>query len=54
MTEVREIVAYRDILYAGRIPDLSTLLHAAAFGVVVLAAGWLAFGRLKRRFAEAL
>jgi ABC-2 type transport system permease protein len=48
------IIAYRDILYYGRIPDLSTLLHALLFGVVILTLGALVFGKLKKRFAEEL
>ena len=48
------IVAYRDILYYGEIPELGTLLHAGIFGVVMLWIGTITFGKLKRHFAEAL
>jgi len=52
MTSV--IIAYRDILYYGKVPDVSTLLLAAGMGVGFLILGFLVFGRLKRRFAEEL
>ena len=48
------IVAYRDILYYGKIPRLTTLLHAVLMGMVLLVIGFLVFGKLKRRFAEEL
>ena len=48
------IVAYRDILYYGRVPQLGTLIHATVFGLIVLVIGVLIFGKLKRHFAEAL
>lgn len=48
------IIAYRDILYYGQPPKLGTLIHAAIFGLVMLAIGVVVFGKLKRRFAEAL
>lgn len=48
------IIAYRDILYYGVIPKLSTLVHASVFGIVILGLGILVFGKLKRHFAEAL
>ncbi|MCL2342405.1 MAG: ABC transporter permease [Firmicutes bacterium] len=48
------IVAYREILYYGRVPEILTLGHALLFGLVLLAAGVLIFGRLKRHFAEEL
>lgn len=48
------IVAYRDILYYGEPPKLSTLLHAVIFGIVVLVIGIVVFGKLKRHFAEEL
>lgn len=52
MTSV--IVAYRDILYYGRIPDFSVLMTALLFGVVSLIAGELVFSKLKKKFAEVL
>lgn len=52
MTSV--IVAYRDVLYYARVPDLSTLLIAAGFGVVCLLLGYFVFSGLKKHFAEEL
>ena len=46
------IVAYRDILYYGKMPELDTLLHAVLVGVGLLFVGTILFGRLKRHFAE--
>ncbi len=46
------IVAYRDVLYEGKAPQLSTLIHAVTFGVLMLLFGWFSFGKLKRHFAE--
>jgi ABC-2 type transport system permease protein len=48
------IIAYRDILYYGRVPELFTLLHAFVFGIVILVIGVAVFGKLKKRFAEVL
>lgn len=51
------IKLYRDILYYGKTPELSTLKYliwALGMGLVVLVIGWLIFSRLKRRFAEEL
>ena len=48
------IIAYRDILYYGKIPELNTLVHATVFGIIVLIIGVIVFGKLKRRFAEEL
>ena len=48
------IVAYRDILYYGQIPQLSTLISAIIFGVLITIIGWLVFDRLKRHFVEEL
>lgn len=50
MTSV--IMAYRDILYYARIPDIKNLAVAAIFGVVILLVGLLLFGYLKRHFVE--
>lgn len=52
MTSV--IIAFRDILYYGVAPDMSTLLEAVILGVVFLVIGCFVFSRLKRRFAEEL
>ena len=48
------ITAYRDILYYSKVPDLTTLLSALVMGIMVLVVGWIAFSKLKRRFAEEL
>lgn len=47
-------VAYRDILYYGQVPQMSTLLNAVVLGVLVLVVGKIAFSRLQRKFAEEL
>lgn len=52
MTPVIE--AYREILYYKTIPDLSTLVSAAVFGIVVLAVGELVFSKLQKGFCEEL
>jgi len=52
MTSV--IIAYRDVLYYARVPELSTLLTAFLFGIASLVIGELVFSRLKRNFAEVL
>ncbi len=48
------IVAYRDILYYGKAPELQTLLSAFVLGMALLGAGGLIFGRLQRHFVEEL
>lgn len=48
------IIAYRDIMYFGRIPSFSTLMHALIFGMVTFVAGVVIFSFLKRHFAEEL
>ena len=52
MTSV--IIAFRDILYYGRVPEMMTLLEAVVLGVVFLQIGCLVIRKLKRRFAEEL
>lgn len=52
MTNV--IIAYRDILYYKTAPDISTLLGALIFGIVVFAIGMMVFAKLKKGFAEEL
>ena len=52
MTSV--IIAFRDILYYGRVPEMMTLLEAVVLGVVFLLIGCLVFRKLRRRFAEEL
>jgi ABC-2 type transport system permease protein len=46
------VIAYRDILYYKKIPDLSNLLSAIILGVVFLVIGTVSFSRMKRHFAE--
>lgn len=48
------IVAYRDILYYKKIPELGTLVQAVCLGMVLLVVGMMVFSRLKRHFAEEL
>ncbi len=48
------IVAYRDILYYGKIPEIQTLLNATILGVVLLILGGLVFNSLQKHFAEEL
>ena len=48
------IIAYRDILYYKTIPQLTTLIHATVFGILLLAVGCFTFSKLKRHFAEEL
>ena len=45
-------IAYRDILYYAKAPDLSTLLMAIGMSAVFMLIGFWAFGKLKKRFAE--
>ena len=48
------IQCYRDILYYKRIPTISTLGISVLVGVVFLIIGTIVFGKLKKRFSEAL
>ena len=48
------VTAFRDILYRGDVPRLGTLGIAAGMGIVFLVAGFLLFGKLKRRFSEVM
>ena len=48
------IVAYRDILYYKKVPELSTLVHAFTLAIVLLIVGIFIFSKLKRHFAEEL
>lgn len=48
------IIAYRDILYYGRIPELNTLVHAITFGIILLVIGIVVFSKLKKHFVEEL
>lgn len=46
------IIAYRDIFYYKKVPQLSTLVEAVVLGVGILAVGFVVFERLKRHFSE--
>lgn len=48
------IGCYRDVLYYGRVPELSSLLSSVVLGIVFLAAGWIVFEKLQKHFAEEL
>jgi len=48
------IIAYRDILYYKKNPEIDTLFHAVCIGLVLLFAGCFVFTKLKRHFAEEL
>lgn len=47
-------IAYRDVLYYGRMPEMSTLLNATILAVIVLVVGKITFSVLQRGFAEEL
>ena len=48
------IIAYRDVLYYGRIPAVETMVLPLALSLIVLVLGELIFRRLQRNFAEEL
>ena len=48
------IIAYRDILYYGRVPQIQTLFSAVVIGIVVLIIGWNVFHHLQKHFVEEL
>ena len=48
------VTAYRDILYAGKVPQLGSLGISLGIGIVFLVIGFLVFGRMKRRFSEVM
>jgi len=48
------IEAYRDILYLGQVPQITSLLHAFVSGIIILVIGFIVFAKLKRHFAEEL
>ena len=52
MTPVIE--AYRSVLYAKQVPQLSTLIQAAVLGVIVCVIGYISFRKLQKGFAEEL
>lgn len=47
-------VAYRDILYYKRIPEMQTLLVAVVIGLVSLVVGSMVFAKLQKNFVEEL
>ena len=48
------LIAYRDVLYYKRAPELGTMLSSLGMGLAFLLLGWFVFGRLEKRFAEDL
>ena len=48
------ISCYRDVLYRKEMPDLLSLISAAALGIFFLILGGIVFNKLQRRFAEEL
>ncbi|MGO5543206.1 ABC transporter permease [Blautia sp. HCP3S3_H10_1] len=48
------IVAYRDILYSSKVPEMGTLMIAVFMGILLLVIGLVSFERLQRHFAEEL
>lgn len=50
MTKVTE--TYRQILYYGNVPDLTTLVSVIITGAAMLLIGWFIFNKLQRGFAE--
>lgn len=48
------IIAYRDILYYGQVPELQTLASAIAFGGILTIIGFIVFEKLQKRFVEEL
>lgn len=48
------IVAYRDVFYYKKAPELHDFILGTIVGVIMLVVGWISFGKMKRRFAEVL
>lgn len=48
------IVAYRDILYSSKVPEMGTLMIAVFMGILLLVIGLVSFEHLQRHFAEEL
>jgi lipopolysaccharide transport system permease protein len=46
------IVIYRDVMVAGKLPSVFSILYVIGFGVAAYAVGSLVFNKLERRFAE--
>jgi ABC-2 type transport system permease protein len=47
-------IAYREILYYGTVPHMSTVAQAGGLGIILLLIGLIVFNKLKRHFAEEL
>lgn len=52
MTSV--VIAYRDVLYYQKAPDMQTLIYAVIWGIVVFIFGWILFRKLQKNFVEEL
>lgn len=50
----RVIIAYRDILYYGRVPELSNMLFGFIESIIILVIGILVFKKLNKHFVEEL
>jgi len=48
------VIAYRDILYYKKVPQIGTLLHAFILGAIILIVGLIIFNQLQKHFAEEL
>ena len=48
------VIAFRDILYYGKEPNIDTLASAVIFGLLFLLMGFIVFNYLKKSFAEEL
>lgn len=48
------IIAYREILYYKRVPQVSTLLHAVGMGIFFIVFGSVIFQHLQKKFVEEL
>ena len=48
------ITGYRDVLYSGQVPHISTLTSGFVLGCIVLVIGVIVFNKLQRGFAEEL
>lgn len=48
------IIAYRDILYYQKAPEMQTLIYAVIWGGALLVTGWAVFQKLQKNFVEEL
>lgn len=48
------IIAYRDVLYYQKMPEVQTLIYALGWGVVTLVVGSVVFHKLQKNFVEEL